>query len=69
MKAFEKLFGRSPFGMIHEHAKKVHECVGLIKPLAEALVKGDFETIDKLHHEMSRIEHEADMIKNKINNR
>ena len=33
-----KLFGRSPFGPLVEHARKVHECVALVHPLAEAVL-------------------------------
>jgi predicted phosphate transport protein (TIGR00153 family) len=46
-----------------QHTTKVHECVELVRPLVEALLKGDFETIQELHDRMSRTEHEADLIK------
>ncbi len=60
------LLGKSPFGPIAEHTKKVHECVKLLRPLSECLVEGDFEGIQKLHNEMSRLEHEADKIKSDV---
>ncbi len=66
MALIRDLFSKSPFGPIVEHAKKVHECVELIKPLMEALIKQDFEQIQKLHHKISKTEYEADLIKHDI---
>ncbi len=60
------LFGTSPFGPIVEHSKKVHECVEMLWPIMEALISEDYETIRKLHSRMSRLEHEADLIKNEV---
>ena len=61
-----KFFGPSPFGQLHEHTKKVHECVELLKPLLNALLNEDYEKIEELHHQMSRTEYEADQIKSKL---
>ncbi|WP_028583330.1 TIGR00153 family protein [Desulfogranum mediterraneum] len=60
------LFGTSPFGPIVEHSKKVHECVEMLWPLMEALVNEDYATIRLLHSKMSRLEHEADLIKDEV---
>ena len=60
------LFGKSPFGPIVEHSKKVHECVELLWPLLEALVQEDYDQIRLLHSKMSRLEYEADLIKHEI---
>ncbi|MDH4319321.1 MAG: TIGR00153 family protein [Desulfobulbaceae bacterium] len=60
------LFGKSPFGPIVEHSKKVHECVELLWPLMEALVAEDYEEIHTLHSKMARLEYEADVIKHTI---
>ena len=38
MSLIAELFGKSPFGPLVEHSKKVHECVELVKPLLEALI-------------------------------
>ena len=65
-KFITELFGKSPFGPIVEHSKKVHECVELLWPLMEALVAEDYEQIIKLHSRMSRLEYEADLIKHEI---
>lgn len=60
------LFGKSPFGPIFEHTKKVHECVELLWPLMETLVKEDFDQLIVLHSRMARLEYEADLIKHDI---
>ncbi len=57
------LFGRSPFEPLVEHARKVHECVALIRPVAEGIIAGDRQGLLKLQHDMSRTEYEADQLK------
>ncbi|MHC4388312.1 MAG: TIGR00153 family protein [Planctomycetota bacterium] len=64
-----KFFAPSPFVQLHEHSKKVHECVELLRPLASSLVAEDYEKIEELHHVMSRTEHEADQIKTELRDR
>lgn len=61
-----RLFGRSPFGPLVEHARKVHECVSLIRPVAEAVIARDAERLLELQHEMSRTEYEADQLKDAV---
>jgi predicted phosphate transport protein (TIGR00153 family) len=61
-----KFFAPSPFVQLHEHAKKVHECVELLRPLADALLTEDYEKIEELHNLMSKTEHEADEIKTRL---
>lgn len=63
MGVLNKFFAKSPFAQLHEHTKKVHECVELLRPLAKALVEEDYEKIEELHNVMSKTEHEADQIK------
>ena len=65
-KFITELFGKSPFGPIVEHGKKVHECVELLWPLMEALVAENYDKIHTLHSRMSRLEYEADLIKHEI---
>jgi len=69
MGILDKFFGPSPFQDLQEHSKKVHQCVQLIRPLAEALVDEDYEQIEELHNLMSKTEHEADQIKTKLRDR
>ena len=66
MGVLERFFAPSPFVQLHEHAKKVHECVELIRPLADALLAEDYEKIEELHNVMSKTEHEADQIKTEL---
>ncbi len=66
MRVLERFFAPSPFAQLHEHAKKVHECVELIRPLALALLEEDYEKIEELHNVMSKTEHEADEIKTEL---
>jgi len=66
MEVLERFFAPSPFVQLHEHAKKVHECVELIRPLVDALLVEDYEKIEQLHNVMSRTEHEADQIKTEL---
>ncbi len=49
-----------------EHAKKVHECVEMIKPLMEALVYENHVLIRELQDKVSRLEYEADNFKHEI---
>ena len=66
MRSLHGLFGRSPFEPLIDHARKVHECVAMVRPVAEAIIARDAETLDKLQHEMSKTEFEADQLKDRI---
>lgn len=66
MRVMPRFFGGSSFGPLLAHTKKVHECVQLLRPITDALIEGDYPKIEQLHHEMSRLEHEADEIKTNI---
>jgi len=66
MGLLSKFFTTSPFPQLHEHSQKVYQCVELLRPLAKALVEEDYERIESLHNEMSRTEHEADQIKDRL---
>ncbi len=63
------IFGRSPFVLLIEHARKVHDCVALVRPAAEAVVAADLDRLEELQHEMSKTEYEADQIKDRIRER
>ncbi len=60
------LFGRSPFGPLVEHTKKVHECVDQLRPLINALVNENYDEIEKLHDLVSKLEYESDRLKHGI---
>ncbi len=66
MNIIQDLFGKSPFGPLVEHTKKVHECVEMLKPLMEALVNEDYEEIHRIQDKISRLEYEADNIKHEV---
>lgn len=69
MSIFKKLIGPSPFTLLLEHTRKVHECVQLLNPLTDALLAGEYEKIEALHNEMARKEYEADRIKTSLRER
>jgi hypothetical protein len=48
------------------HARKVHECVLLVRPVAEAILAGNVERLTELQHQMSKTEYEADLLKDQI---
>jgi len=60
------IFGRSPFGPLVDHARKVHECVLLVKPVAEAILAEDAARLEELHKQVSKMEFEADQIKDQV---
>lgn len=60
------LFGRSPFGPLHEHMAKVEECVEKLAPTVEFFLEGNWEGVRHKTEVISRIEHEADEIKRSI---
>ncbi len=66
MSIISELFGKSPFGALVEHTKKVHECVEMIKPLMEALSHENFILLRELHNKVSKLEYEADKIKHEV---
>lgn len=48
---------------LHEHSGKVHESVELIQPLVDALLAEDYEEIEALHEQVSKITEEANQIR------
>lgn len=65
----QRFLGGSPFPILLEHTKKVHECVQLLRPMAEALVAGRYDDIEALYKKVSLVEHEADDLKDSIRKR
>jgi predicted phosphate transport protein (TIGR00153 family) len=54
---------KSPFEGLNKHSEKIDECVIVLKKCLYAFVDGDFERAKKYAEKVSRIEHEADLIK------
>lgn len=63
------LFAKNPFTPLKEHMKKTLECVEATRPLFEALWAGDKEGVTRAAKVVSRLEHEADVIKHEIRSR
>jgi predicted phosphate transport protein (TIGR00153 family) len=66
MRTIHRLFGKSPFGPLVQHTRRVHETVELVRPLLEAFFEEDWERCEELYEEISRCEHAADLQKNEI---
>jgi len=69
MSIISKLFGKSPFEPLHQHMLKVKACVGLVRPLMDALLKGEQEKVKDVARKIFRAEHDADMVKKEIRSR
>ena len=61
-----KLFGKSPFEPMVDHARKVHACVALIRPITEAILAQEMDKLLELQHQTSKTEYEADLLKDGI---
>ncbi len=66
MRSILELFARSPFGPIQSHMQKVNEAVDYVQKLFDALLASDQEQVNKIASTLSELEHEADILKNKI---
>jgi uncharacterized protein len=66
MNTLLSVFGKSPFEPLVEHAQKVHECVKMVRPIADAIIACDMQRLDELQHLMSKTEYEADLLKDRI---
>lgn len=66
MAIIDKLFRKSPFKPLIEHAKKVLECIDLINPVIDAWLDEQWNEIETLSGRMSKKENEADETKKNI---
>jgi predicted phosphate transport protein (TIGR00153 family) len=57
---FSKLFGKSPIRPLQEHMDQVHACVGLLKPLFEAVMANDANKVVRVREQITQLEHDAD---------
>ncbi len=69
MSIISKLFGKSPFEPLYQHMLKVKACVDLVRPLIDALLKGEEEQIKEVARKIFKAEHKADLVKKEIRNR
>lgn len=68
MRSIAKVFGRSPFIPLQMHMEKVAECVDLIPGILDAYRREDSKKVESLAKKISRLEHEADVMKHDIRN-
>ncbi len=59
---------KSPFRLLLSHMGKVCECGDVLKDELERYYRGDFSTIEETAKTISKLEHEADLIKSNIRN-
>jgi hypothetical protein len=69
MSIISKLFGKSPFEPLHQHMLKVKACVGLVRPLMNAFLKGEQEKVKDVAKKIFKAEHDADVVKKEIRSR
>lgn len=69
MSIIQDIFSGSPFGPLVDHTKKVHECVEVVRPLMEALAHENYLEIHNLQDKVSKLEYEADLLKQEIRSR
>lgn len=69
MSTIGKLFGRSPFGQIQHHMDQVSKCIDKMSEVIDAVKDGKFELVEDLTYEVSKLEHQADQIKDDIRER
>ena len=68
MSTIGKLFGRSPFGQIQTHMDQVSKCIVKMVEAIDAMAAGRYDEIEALAYQVSRLEHQADQIKDDIRN-
>ena len=69
MSTIGKLFGRSPFGQIQQHMDQVSKCIDKMSEVIDAVKAEKFELVENLTYEVSKLEHQADQIKDDIRER
>ena len=66
MKKIGGVFGRSILGPLREHMTKVEDCLQIFREAVKKHVEGKFESVEGLSKKISKLEHEADIIKEGI---
>jgi len=59
---------KSPFGQLLEHMSKIKECVIVLHKGLRKYYVGNYESFSEMTEQVSRLEHEADLIKSNIRN-
>ncbi len=68
MRSIAKLFGRSPFVPLQTHMAKVAACIEELPKAFDASKAGDRKAVEQLSAKISKLEHNADLVKNDIRN-
>ena len=66
MKKVFDIFTRSPFALIHDHMNIVNECLDKTYDLVQGFINENTEDANSKMEEISKKEHEADMVKDQI---
>lgn len=64
--SFLNIFASSPFEAIQKHINCVYDCVRALDPFFQAVIDKDWGRAEKEYGEISRLENEADNLKNQI---
>ncbi len=68
MSTIGKLLGRSPFHLLQRHMQQVAKCIVKMDELLDCFEAAEWDQVETLATEASRLEHEADQIKDDIRN-
>lgn len=60
------IFASSPFRATQQHMDCVYECVRALDPFFQAVVEQDWQKAEACHEQVSKLEHDADIIKSKV---
>lgn len=63
---FSAMFGRSPFQPLLAHIVKANECADQLLPFFEATLTGDWDSAAQLRENVTRLEHDADVLKTEL---
>ena len=66
VRALVGLFAKNPFKPLQVHMQMVVACVDLVPDLIAAVVEGDEARVASVRKEITRAEHEADLVKNEL---
>lgn len=66
VRALVGLFAKNPFKPLQAHMEMVMGCVRLVPELMEAVVARDEIEVKRVRKEITRTEHEADLVKNEL---
>lgn len=66
MRSITQIFGKSPFIPLQMHMEKVAECIAEIPGIMQAYLHGDTEQVASLAIKISKLEHNADLLKHDI---